>query len=86
MGHDVVAGVAEIAAGLVAFGVGGPAAVEADDSQQRQFVAHRGVELHRVLPERAVAVQADDLGLGLGRLGADRKTAVPHPSCRTARN
>src|SRR5215469_8380689 len=64
LGHLVVARVAEIAAGLVALRVGGPAAVEADDAQERQFVAYRGVELHRVLAERSVAVQADDLGIG----------------------
>ena len=33
----------------------------------------RGVELHRVLPERAVAVQANDLRIWLGGLGADRE-------------
>src|SRR5271165_2995436 len=73
LGHLVIAGVAEVAAGLVAFGVGGPAAVEADHAQERQFVPDRGVELHRVLPEGAVAVQADDLRVGLGGLGADRE-------------
>src|SRR6266851_4824557 len=73
LGHDVVAGVAEVAARLVVIRVRGPAAVEADDDEQRQFVAHRGVELHRVLAERAVAMQADDLLVGLGGLGADGK-------------
>src|SRR6516225_5624427 len=38
LGHLVVAGVAEITAGLVVFGVGGPAAVQADDAEERQFV------------------------------------------------
>ena len=36
-----VARVAEIAVGLVALRVGGPAAVEADHAQQRQFVPDR---------------------------------------------
>jgi hypothetical protein len=44
LGHLVVARVAEIAAGLIAFGVGGPAAVEADHAQQWQFVPHGGAE------------------------------------------
>src|SRR3954454_1919270 len=73
LGHLVVAGIAEVAAGLVALRVGGPAAIEADDAEQRQFVPDRGVELHRVLAERAVAMQADDLVVRLCRLGADRK-------------
>ena len=34
---------------------------------------HRGVELHRILPEQAVAVQADDLCVGLGGLRANRE-------------
>ena len=34
---------------------------------------HRGVQLHCVLTEGAVAVQADDLCRGLGGLGADRE-------------
>src|SRR5208282_6246846 len=59
LGHLVVARVAEVAARLVAFGVGGPAAIEADHAEERQFVAYRSVELHRVLPKGAVAVQAD---------------------------
>src|SRR6266566_1979986 len=71
--HDVVARVAEVAARLVALRVGGPAAVQADDAEQRQFMAHRRVELHRVLPEGAVAMQADDLRIRLGRFGADRE-------------
>src|SRR5438874_8219380 len=33
LGHLVVAGVAEVATGLVALGVGGPAAVQADDDE-----------------------------------------------------
>ena len=78
--------VAEIAAWLVSFGIGSPAAVEADHAQERQFVPDRGVEFHRVLPEGAVAVQADDLGAGLGGLGADRKRQPHPPWCRTARN
>src|SRR5438105_4889083 len=68
LGHLVVARVAETAAGVVALRVGGPAAIEADHAQERQFVPDRGVELHRVLPERAVAVQADALCLWLGGL------------------
>src|SRR5215467_14968200 len=32
---------------------------------------YRRVELHRVLPEGAIPVQADDRLVGLGRLGAD---------------
>ena len=72
-----VARVAEIAVGLVALRVGGPAAVEADDAQQRQFVPHRRVELHRILAEGAVAMQADDLCRGLGSLGADREGQSP---------
>src|SRR5712692_10277852 len=54
LGHDVVARVAEVAARLVALRVRGPAAVEADDAEERQFVPDRGVELHRVLPEGTV--------------------------------
>src|SRR5215470_17230948 len=73
LGHLVIARVAEVAARLVALGIGGPAAVEADDAEERQFVPYRGVELHRVLAERAVTVQADDLRRRLGGLGADRK-------------
>src|SRR6516162_2772423 len=61
LGHLVVARVTEVTAGLVAFGICGPAAVEADHTQEWQFVPHRSVELHRVLPEGAVAVQTDDL-------------------------
>jgi hypothetical protein len=81
LGHLVVACVAEIAGGLVALGVGGPAAIKADHAQQRQFVPHRGVELHCVLPEPPVAVQADELRVGLRRVGADRKEerSVTHP-------
>ena len=41
-------------------------------------MAHRGVELLRVLPKRAVAVQTDDLCLGPGGLGANRE-GQPHP-------
>src|SRR5271170_6008062 len=79
LGHDVVAGVAEITAGLVTIGVGGPAAVQADDAEQWQLMAHRGVEFHRILPERAVAVQAYHLCPGLGGLGPDRKRqSHPH--------
>src|SRR5215467_14260386 len=57
LGHLVVAGVAEIAARLVVLRVRGPTAIETDHAQQRQFVPDRGVELHRVLPEGAVAMQ-----------------------------
>jgi len=46
-----VARVAEIAVRLVALRVGGPAAIEADHAQKRQFIRHHGVELHRVLSE-----------------------------------
>src|SRR5947208_11777834 len=77
--HNVVPRIAKIAARLVALGIGGPAAIEADDAEQRQFMPYRGVELHRVLPERAVAVQADDLVIRLRCLGADREgQADPH--------
>src|SRR5262249_50212900 len=58
--------------------VGGPTAVEADDAEKRQIVPDRGVELHRVLAKRAVAVQADDLRIGLGGLSANCK-GQPHP-------
>src|SRR6516162_5988060 len=79
LGHLVVARVAEITPGLVALRVSGPTAIEADHAQERQFVPHRGVELHRVLPERAVAVQANDLCRGLGGLGADcERQPYPH--------
>jgi hypothetical protein len=81
LGHLVVARIAEIAAGRVAFGVGGPGAIEADDSQQQQLVPDRSVGLHRVLPRRAVAIEADNLYVGLAGLGTDRKR---HPHTRRA--
>jgi hypothetical protein len=40
-----VARVAKVAAALVALGVGGPAAIDADDAQKRQSVPDHGVEL-----------------------------------------
>jgi hypothetical protein len=60
-GHLVEARVAKSAAGLVALWVGGPAAVEADRHQDRNVVAHRGVELECVEAKRAVAVDDDAL-------------------------
>src|SRR5690349_18415009 len=39
LGHLVVAGVAEVAAGLVALRVGGPAAIEADHTQRAAICA-----------------------------------------------
>src|SRR4051794_33427756 len=78
--HDVVTRVAEIAAGLVALRIGGPAAIEADHDEQRQLVPDRGIELHRVLPERAIAVQANDRRVRLRDLGTDCERH-PHAHC-----
>src|SRR5215469_11820099 len=86
LGHLVVARVSEVAARLVASRIGGPLAVEADHAQQGQFVPDRGVELHRVLPEGVIAMQADDpppfpSGGGLGRgLAALAPTANGNPT------
>jgi hypothetical protein len=60
----------------------------ADDAQQRQFVPGGGVELHCILPERAVAVQAGDLRRSClaarGPRAYDRAAAdVGTPPCET---
>src|SRR3984957_10649218 len=70
-GHLVETRIAKITTGLVALGVSGPASVEADPHQDRNVMAHRGVELECVEAKRAVAVDDDDLLVGLGDLRTD---------------
>src|SRR2546422_3379626 len=62
----VVARVAEVAPGLAPLRVGRPAAVVADDDDDGNPVADRRVDLHRVEPVRAVAVQNQHLRVGAG--------------------
>src|SRR5688572_671197 len=69
--EEVEARVAQVAPGLLLLGIGRPAAVQADDDDDRKVVARGGVELHAVETERAVAMQHHHLLVGLRGLGAD---------------
>src|SRR5881396_2982237 len=73
----VVARVAEVAPRLAPLRVGRPAAVVADDDDDGNPVADRRVDLHRVEPVRAVAVQNQHLRVGAGDLRADAERE-PH--------
>ena len=53
--------------------LGVPAGVVADDGDERQAVAHGGVELRHVEAERAVAHHGDDGRLGVGGARGDRE-------------
>ncbi len=68
--HLVKRGVAQLAAGLLAFRIRGPAAVQADHGDDGNLVASRGVQLHPVQSERAITVQHQHLLFRLGDLGA----------------
>ena len=85
-GQPIVAGIAEVAPGLRQRSrprrIGGPAAVVADDGDDRDVVADGGVDVHRVDAERAVAVQHQHLGVGLRELGTD---AVGQPYAHRAK-
>src|SRR3989449_2067596 len=75
----VVARVAEVAPGLAPLRVGRPAAVVADDDDDGNPVADRRVDLHRVEPVRAVAVQNQHLCVGAGGPPPRARPGRPHP-------
>src|SRR6266545_967191 len=77
LGDLVVAGVAEVASGLVLLRVRGPAAVVADHDEDGDPVAYRRVELHRVDAVGSVAVQDDHLRVRARDLRADAERQ-PH--------
>ena len=71
LGHFVEGGEAELPARLSGVeGAGGPACVVADDGYYREVVADCRVDLHSVHAHGAVAVEDEDLLVGLGELGA----------------
>src|SRR5262252_716088 len=80
----VVAGIAEVAAGLVLLGVRGPATVVADDDEHGDLVAHGRVDLRPVDAVGAVAMQDDHLRVRARDLGADpERHADAHAAERT---
>src|SRR5437867_2757523 len=81
----VVARVAEVAPRLAPLRVGRPAAVVADDDDDGNPVADRRVDLHRVEPVRAVAVQNQHLRVGAGAPRAHPARAPPRPAPARAR-
>src|SRR5208337_1431436 len=84
LAHPVEPHIAQVAARLLAIRIAGPAAVQADHDQDRDLVAHRGVDLHGVHAHRAVAVHHDHLLVGAGNLGADaERQTYAHRAERT---
>src|SRR5690606_38139959 len=71
LGELVEARITEVTAGLLLVGIARPAAILADDREDRQLIADGRVELHGVHAERAVTVQHDHLLVGQRDLGAD---------------